>query len=240
MSAEASLTRLSPSRITITRRGTGSRETIAAAATASGGETIAPNATATAHGIPGKSARAATATATDVASTSPMASSAIGRRARLKSRSDVKNAAAQRTGGRKAKKTMSGSSCGRSTPGSSPTPKPAATCRIGTGTGSRRAMAVTATTTAANAMARTIGGKCGIGASAVGERERHVRPAARRAVLAAAAGDDDVLLAVHHVGGGRRVAGRGELRRPEQRPGALVERAEGVVVRRRADEQEPV
>ena len=78
MSADASLTRLSPSRITITRRGTGSRDTIAAAATASGGETIAPSATATAHGMPGKSARAVMATAAVVASTSPIASSPIG------------------------------------------------------------------------------------------------------------------------------------------------------------------
>src|SRR5690349_24951436 len=67
ISADASFTRLSPSRITITRRGTGSRDTIAAAATASGGETIAPSATATAHGMVGKSARAVIATAAVVA-----------------------------------------------------------------------------------------------------------------------------------------------------------------------------
>ena len=38
----------------MTRRGTGSLDTIAVAATASGGETIAPSATATAQGISGK------------------------------------------------------------------------------------------------------------------------------------------------------------------------------------------
>src|SRR5437763_7422346 len=162
MSADASFTRLSPSRITITRRGTGSRETIAAAATASGGDTIAPSATATAHGMAGNSTRATMATATVVASTSPIASNPIGRRYVLKSRSDVKNAAAQITGGRKTKNTRSGSSAGVATPGTSPTRNPAATWRIGGGTGRRRAIAVTATTTAANATARTIGGNCGI------------------------------------------------------------------------------
>jgi hypothetical protein len=119
---------------------------------------MAPRAIATAHGMSGKRARAATATAADVASTRPTASSAMGRRLALKSRSDVKNAAAQRIGGRKTKKTRSGSSSGISTPGRSPRRNPATTCRMGVGTGRRRASAVTATTTAANAMTLTIGG----------------------------------------------------------------------------------
>src|SRR3712207_1900436 len=108
-SADASFTRLSPSSTAITRRGTGSRDTIAVAATASGGETIAPRATATAQGSPGRRARAATATAAEVASTSPTARRVIGRMFALNSRSEVKNAAAQRIGGRKTKKTTSGS-----------------------------------------------------------------------------------------------------------------------------------
>src|SRR6476660_5126186 len=167
MSADASFTRLSPSRITITRRGTGSRDTIAAAATASGGETIAPSATAAAHGMPGKSARAVIATATVVVSTSPIASQPMLRRFALKSLSDVKNAAAQSTGGRKTKKTRSGSSSGIATPGRSPTRNPAAIWRIGAGTGNRRAIAVIATTTAANATASTIGGNSGIQSNGV-------------------------------------------------------------------------
>ena len=52
ISADASLTRLSPSRIVTIRRGTPSRRKMAVAATASGGATIAPSATAAAIGIP--------------------------------------------------------------------------------------------------------------------------------------------------------------------------------------------
>ena len=152
-SADASLTRLSPSRITMTRRGTGSRDTIAAAATASGGEMIAPSATATLHGMPGISACAASATATVVASTNPIDSRPIGRRFALNSRNDVKKAAAQRIGGRNTKKTRSGSNAGMASPGSRATPNPAATCRTGVGTGKRRARAVSAMTSAATAMA---------------------------------------------------------------------------------------
>ncbi len=168
-SADASLMRLSPSRITTTRRGTGSRETMAAAATASGGETIAPNATATAQGIPGRSAWIATATAPVVARTNPTASSPMGRRFDLNSRSDVKNAAAQRMGGRKTKKTRSGSSSGILIPGTKPIASPAMTCRIGVGTGSRLANAVSAMTSAATAIAKMTGwngcmrGRPGIG-----------------------------------------------------------------------------
>ena len=108
----------------------------------------------------GKSARAAMATATDVTSTSPIASSPIGRRFALKSRSDVKNAAAQRWAAGRRRRRGPGRARGIAMPGTSPTRKPAATWRIGGGTGRRRAIAVTATTTAANAIARTIGGKC--------------------------------------------------------------------------------
>src|SRR6476646_356596 len=105
--------------MTVTRRGTGSRATIAAAATASGGLTIAPNAIATGHGIPGTINRATRATATEVTSTSATASDPIGRMFALNSRSGVKNAAAQSTGGRKTKNTKLGSSSGITTPGRS-------------------------------------------------------------------------------------------------------------------------
>ena len=101
----------------MTRRGTGSRDTIAVAATASGGETIAPSATATAHGMSGKRCRATTATTAVVTITSPTASVPILSMFRLNSRSDVNIAADQRIGGRKTKKTRFGSSCGIVTPG---------------------------------------------------------------------------------------------------------------------------
>ena len=75
------------------RRGTPSRWTIAVAATASGGETIAPSAkAAAAHGSP-MSQWAAAATRAVVNSTSPTASREIGRRLLLKSRQLVSRAA---------------------------------------------------------------------------------------------------------------------------------------------------
>ena len=89
-SAVASLTRLSPSRIVTIRRGILSRFPMAVADTASGGETIAPSAMASAHPIPGKSAWATNATPAEVARTNPTARSEIGRRFWRNSRRDVK------------------------------------------------------------------------------------------------------------------------------------------------------
>jgi hypothetical protein len=66
---------------------------IAVAATASGGETIAPNANATAQGISGMSQWATAATAIVVAMTKPIASMEIETLQRLKSRHDVNSAA---------------------------------------------------------------------------------------------------------------------------------------------------
>jgi hypothetical protein len=77
----------------ITRRGTGRRCVTAVAATASGGETIAPSTNAAAHGRSGTIQCATAATAQVVNSTSPMASSEIGRRLALKSRQLVSSAA---------------------------------------------------------------------------------------------------------------------------------------------------
>jgi len=59
---------------------------IAVAATASGGDTIAPRAKAAAHGSAGTMECAIQATASVVARTNPMASRSIGRRFRSKSR----------------------------------------------------------------------------------------------------------------------------------------------------------
>ena len=88
--AVASLTRLSPSRIVTTRRGTPSRWKIVVAATASGGATMAPSANAAAQPRPGISAWATTATMIVVVRTSPTDSRPIARRLALKSRIEVK------------------------------------------------------------------------------------------------------------------------------------------------------
>ena len=85
---------------------------------------------------------------------------------RLNSRSDVNIAADQSTGGRNTKKTRSGSSEGIAIPGTSATPNPAASCRIGVGMGSRRANAESATTSTTTTMAVTTGSKCGIAGGA--------------------------------------------------------------------------
>ena len=73
-----SLTRLSPSIIVTTRRGTPSRRAIDVAASGSVGETTAPSTNAAATSSPSTSACATTATPTVVAATSPIASSEIG------------------------------------------------------------------------------------------------------------------------------------------------------------------
>ena len=119
----------------MTRRGTGSRDTIAVAATASGGEMIAPTANATAHGIPGIRVCAATATAIAVTSTSPIARSEIGPMLRRNSRGDVNIAADQRIGGRNTKKTRSGSRSGIFIAVVRPIARPASSCSTGVGIG---------------------------------------------------------------------------------------------------------
>ena len=106
-SAVASLTKLSPSRIVTRRRGMPSRRAMAVAATASGGETMAPSMMAAAQLSPGNSQCAMAATAAVVAKTSPTASMEIGRRLARNSRRDVKYAAAHRIGGRKTRKIRS-------------------------------------------------------------------------------------------------------------------------------------
>ena len=89
----ASLIRLSPSISATSRRGRPSRWAIAVAAIGSVGETIAPSTKAGGQSRPGITAWATAATATIVASTSPTASSAIGRTFARSSRSEVKKAA---------------------------------------------------------------------------------------------------------------------------------------------------
>src|SRR5256885_620405 len=75
------------------RRGMLSRERIAVAATASGGDTIAPKTKAAAQGTSGISALSAARTTSVVASTRPMASSEMVRRFALKPRHEVSSAA---------------------------------------------------------------------------------------------------------------------------------------------------
>src|SRR5215831_5525671 len=90
------------------RRGTFRRCVIAVAATASGGDTIAPSTNATGQDIPGKIACAAQATHVVVTITRPTASNAIGRRLAAKSRHDVNHAAENSSGGRKISSTVCG------------------------------------------------------------------------------------------------------------------------------------
>src|SRR5579863_3837991 len=94
------------------RRGTGMRSKIASAATASGGDTIAPNVNANGQLKPGMTACTATATTTVVKMTSPKASSDIGRQLRLSSSQSVAHAALYSSGGSRMSKTISGSKCG--------------------------------------------------------------------------------------------------------------------------------
>jgi hypothetical protein len=77
----------------MTRRGTARRSITAVAATASGGDTIAPSATATGMVIAGTSASATPATAAVLATTRPTASDAMFPISALKLRIGVKNAA---------------------------------------------------------------------------------------------------------------------------------------------------
>ncbi len=106
----ASLTRLSPSRIDTTRRGSPTLRATAVVATASGGATTAPSANAAANDISGMTQCRTRATTSAVKATSPTESSAIGRRLRRKSRTEVRIDAAYRSGGSRPTRTRSGSS----------------------------------------------------------------------------------------------------------------------------------
>src|SRR6266567_8262903 len=92
MKAVASFTRLSPSRITIILRGTRKFCVTDSAATASGGEMMAPNTNATAQGNPVEPWNTQ-AVAVIVNRTNTIARVRIGRRFIRKSRQDVNTAA---------------------------------------------------------------------------------------------------------------------------------------------------
>jgi hypothetical protein len=104
---------------------------MAVAASGSVGDTIAPSANAAAHGSPATSAWATTATAVMVTSTSPTASSVIGRALAHRSRGEEKNAAWYSSGGKNSTKTRSGGSSADGIPGTNPSTKPPRTSRIG-------------------------------------------------------------------------------------------------------------
>ena len=103
---------------------------ISAGATASVGETIAPSTNDSAQPSPTTS-WATTATAAIVTSTSGIESTAIARAFWRSSRTEVKNAAPYRSGGRKIRSTMSGSSSTFGTPGRKPITVPPSTSVIG-------------------------------------------------------------------------------------------------------------
>src|SRR5579875_683078 len=106
--AEASLTRDSPLRMVTMRRGMRSFSVTAVAATASGGETMAPSARATGQVKPGITATAMAAMPTVVNITQPVARKAMGRRLLRKSFQEVVQAAAYKSGGRMRVKRTSG------------------------------------------------------------------------------------------------------------------------------------
>jgi hypothetical protein len=106
----------------------------AVAATASGGEMMAPSTNDSAQSKPGITRCATQATAQVVKITHPIANKVIGRFAALKSGHDVFQAAEYKTGGRKMRKTTSGSREIEGIPGIIPMAIPAITSRIGYGT----------------------------------------------------------------------------------------------------------
>ena len=101
------------------------------AAAASGGATMAPSAIAAAHGIPGTSQRATTATATTVRPTAASASPVTARQFCLRSRGEESKAASSSTGATSRVSARSGSRVTVGTPGSSASAAPASASRAG-------------------------------------------------------------------------------------------------------------
>src|SRR5271156_22767 len=97
-SALASLSRLSPSRMTSSRYGSFTSLSTAVAAAASGGATAAPNAIAAAHGIAGTRQWATSATADVVTATAMKTRQVTGSQFSRRSRNELSNAASSSTG----------------------------------------------------------------------------------------------------------------------------------------------
>ena len=164
-----SFIRLSPSRTVTIRRGTPSPSAIAVAATGSVGETIAPRTKASGHESP--ITRCATpATMTVVSATKPTERSPMGRMFALRSRKEEKNAATNKSGGRKISNTSSGASSTSGTPGIKPRTNPPRTRKIGYGT-SRTSESNTRPATATS-NPKTMSSKC----SATANSLRSTRP----------------------------------------------------------------
>lgn len=108
--AVASLSRLSPSRMVTTRRGSPTLRATAVADTASGGATTAPRARQAASGSEGTTRCRTSPTAAVVNSTSPKASSAMGRALARSATSEDCRAALCSSRGRTTTSTSSGSS----------------------------------------------------------------------------------------------------------------------------------
>ncbi len=99
------------------RPGAPEREAIAVAATGSVGARMAPSVKAAAQLRSSTTACATTPTPSVVKTTSPIASSPIGRLLSLRSRSEEKKAAEYRSAGRKSTSTASGASSTSGSPG---------------------------------------------------------------------------------------------------------------------------
>ena len=136
------------------RLGTASRSATAVAATSSGGETMAPRASATGSVIAGTMARARPATTNVLASTRPIASETMFPSSLRKLRIGVKNAATYTIGGRTSRRMVSGSTSNRGTPGMDPRRSPPTRSRTGYGM-CRRRDAVTSVATTMRRSRRT-------------------------------------------------------------------------------------
>src|SRR3954466_488500 len=117
----------------------------AIAATASGGATTAPSATAADHGTSGISARVTTATAMVVSPTAKMTRPATWRQLSLRSRNDVSYAASSSTGATNNASASSGGTVNDGAPGRNARSTPATARNTGYGTPTRRAAAASST-----------------------------------------------------------------------------------------------
>src|SRR4051794_20312798 len=149
--AVASLRSDSPSRIVTILRGRPIRRPIVVAATASGGATTAPIASATHQSIPGSSACTSRPMPKVVNTTRPTLSRRMGRRLALKSTSDVWIAAAYSSGGSSPSRTTSELRWTVGRPGTYDAATPTTISPSGAGKETRSATAVPASTTIARA-----------------------------------------------------------------------------------------
>ena len=127
------------------RRAIGTRSKTASAATASGGDTIAPRTNAIGHVKPGIIACVTAATITVVKITRPKARKKIGRALRLNSNQSVDQPPLKSSGGSTSRKMKSGERCGRGRSGTNASAIPPTTKATGYGMSRRLAIAVRTT-----------------------------------------------------------------------------------------------